>query len=516
MTEFDLPATAENYDRWASTDPSVPALSVVLADHGDWQAALDGAAEAGAGEPPLAPSHQTRREAWDEQWGAAVADRAAAGRTQTEIAADLDQPIERVRSYLWANGIKTVGMQAGRRQEAWDIEFGPAVRDLANGERTQVEIAAELDQPIAKVRALLLANGIKTAGQSRRTSPNADRNRQIVEMWATGATLAEVGERFGLTRERVRQLVNKAEAERETTPMDLRRAAHAARWIDFTDTYGPKIRFLAAQCTSIDQIHGHLPDTSAADIAEFLREHGIRCRGDRPVKRRWSDDDVLTCLQVAFDELGPLTVKSYADWAREHEVPGPQTVFNRFGSWTNGMQRAGLEVTLGTARTYRYEWTTQRCIEAVRAWLATAECPSSGEFEMARRSGAELPSLGTLRRFVGGWNQTIRCAEMWQQILDSGAMTVADADLEPKFVATAGVARPPVDVERARADVTRFIGECLANGVHPSTLRYDAWALEHPDVSRMRHVVEAFDSWNAALVACGHTDIRQSPNPLAT
>src|SRR2546421_12992073 len=49
-----------------------------------------------------------------------------------------------------------------------------------------------------------------------RMAPLADttreRNERIVELYRSGVTLQEIGDRFGVTRERIRQIVARAEA----------------------------------------------------------------------------------------------------------------------------------------------------------------------------------------------------------------------------------------------------------------------------------------------------------------
>src|SRR5262249_15200527 len=50
--------------------------------------------------------------------------------------------------------------------------------------------------------------------RSRKGSRNPDRDRQIIEAYTGGAKLEEIGQRFGLTRQRVYQIVTRAHAER--------------------------------------------------------------------------------------------------------------------------------------------------------------------------------------------------------------------------------------------------------------------------------------------------------------
>ena len=518
MAEFDLPPTSENFRRWAAADPTVPALGTVLIEFGSWQRALDfaTAADVAAAAPEAEPEEvQPDPEAWGQQWGAAAIALAEARHRPADIARDLGQPLEQVQAFIDANGLPT-GSLADARQAAWNEKWGPTARERAEAGRTQAQIADDLGEPLAKVRAFLLANGIKTIGQGNRPRPNAERNREIVARWVNGLTLAEAGAPYGLTRERVRQLVAKAGAQRSVTPADLRHQARKQRHTDVAERWGSRIRLLASQCTSVAAIHAHLPDVTTAEISAYMQTNGIRCRGDRPSSRLWSDEDILDSLRTAAEDLELLTAGTYQVWSKEYGAPGPQTVMNGFGSWSAGLQRAGLEPVLGPTRTYRNNWTTQRCIEAVRGWLETAETPTFRYYEQDLRAGADLPSRAALARQVGTWNMAVRCAETWQKVLDSGAMTVDDADLEPHQLTSAGYPRLEVTKDMVRPDVTQFIEQCRTDGVHPSAIRYEKWARSDPDAHSYDRVTEAYGGWNAALVDSGFTAVKRSPNPKVT
>lgn len=51
----------------------------------------------------------------------------------------------------------------------------------------------------------------RTQKRGRKKNPEiAERNRQIIELREKGNTLDQIGKMFGITRERVRQIVSKA------------------------------------------------------------------------------------------------------------------------------------------------------------------------------------------------------------------------------------------------------------------------------------------------------------------
>lgn len=89
----------------------------------------------------------------------------------------------------------------------------PKVYALASQGKTRREIATELGTNVTYVSRLCKRHGIKAVRQERqadkRGQSTLERNEAIRAMYESGHTLQEVGNRYGMTRERVRQIIRK-------------------------------------------------------------------------------------------------------------------------------------------------------------------------------------------------------------------------------------------------------------------------------------------------------------------
>lgn len=91
------------------------------------------------------------------------------------------------------------------------------VADLYVSGMTQAAVAAEFGITTGRVGQILRALGVRmrTGGNKSERAPWApnDRHIAIAEMYKAGATLREVGSKFGITSERARQLLRKLEVD---------------------------------------------------------------------------------------------------------------------------------------------------------------------------------------------------------------------------------------------------------------------------------------------------------------
>lgn len=110
------------------------------------------------------------------------------------------------------------------------------LRLLAAQGLTMAEIARELEQPYFRVRKSVQLLGIEVVQDPRgrpgreprapnppglpkmprapKPDPNAERNARMASMYRQGLTLEKIGQEFGVTRERVRQLIRKQGVKR--------------------------------------------------------------------------------------------------------------------------------------------------------------------------------------------------------------------------------------------------------------------------------------------------------------
>lgn len=132
-----------------------------------------------------------------------LAELAAAGKTAKEISAA--ESISLATVYQWARG---AGIQLERSGEDQKV-LKARILELAVAGKSTDEIALELRvRPyavyrLARVAGISLKRSFKT-----KTDPEREARRsKMAEMYRQGVTLAKIGEQFGMTRERVRQII---------------------------------------------------------------------------------------------------------------------------------------------------------------------------------------------------------------------------------------------------------------------------------------------------------------------
>jgi hypothetical protein len=249
------------------------------------------------------------------------------------------------------------------------------------------------------------------------TSSQASHIARAGEMYALyqdGATLEEVGERYGVTRERVRQLFNKAglatrsrqeASERKRDTVTRRIEEHRKQIVQ---------GFLDARNLDAVAAEHDLPvSTVRAILKEALPSHEYRALADKPWPKQYTDDELIGFLrQAGAAQDGILSLASYRRFAgtrrKGRRWPTPQTYSTRFGSWVKALHAAGMQANAPHARGGK-TFDAGDCLAAVRAVAQKLEkTPTSKEYEQcARQSEGSLPSLQTVRKRCGGWVQAV-------------------------------------------------------------------------------------------------------------
>ena len=253
-----------------------------------------------------------------------------------------------------------------------------------------------------------------------------DRVGEMYELYEGGLTLQEVGEDYGLSRERVRQLFARAGLQTRSVleTAQLKREADRGR--------ADKIVEAFRRTKDVAGVAGEL-EIGRATILEVLRAElpprervAVRSRlgpapGTVPAKarRRYSDEELIAFLREAGAALGgTLSANAYDAFARGRRTsdgrrwPTKQTAWNRFGSWCGAVQAAGLDTHPSSGVGLRERFNREQCVEAVRALCEHLERPPSrSEYERrARESAGELPSVSTVGVRCGGWSEAVRLA----------------------------------------------------------------------------------------------------------
>jgi DNA-binding Lrp family transcriptional regulator len=239
------------------------------------------------------------------------------------------------------------------------------------------------------------------------------RDREIVELRASGETLQAIASRFGLSRERVRQIVEQQRRAVGAPDADSIDAAQIARRLG-----------LAAQ---------HRDDAlarwrSGAPVGEIARETGLSTRAvrrllehhadeaDGAIRRaalnrrsragapRYSDVDLIAAVRRVAATIGRVPAAAeYAEFARELRLPSLSLIQARLG-WRLALRSAGLASASEVRGSHPPRWSETDCWEAVaQVARSIGHAPSIREYARASRGDPQLPSAATVSRRLGGW-----------------------------------------------------------------------------------------------------------------
>ena len=206
--------------------------------------------------------------------------------------------------------------------------------------------------------------------QSRSETADA-RKLQMIALRVEGMTFAQIGKHFGVTRERVRQVIGSEGKE----------AARVKR-----------------------QSKGQ----SAKVLQVELRKREAKARSDerREAQQIEGRRESIKALQLAATYAHPLTGSAYDNLVTIGEVSGPsrQTIANRFGSWVDACEAAGVECGRTLRIDYTRRWTPSEMLAYLRICRdEIGRAPTVREYEIWARTHDGAPSEGTIRKQFGTW-----------------------------------------------------------------------------------------------------------------
>jgi hypothetical protein len=292
----------------------------------------------------------------------------------------------------------------------------------------------------------LPTTGVELAKKIEKDLPNL-RARLAVTRRYSGRSLADIGVELGVTRERVRQII-----ERE---IGRERASRNAIQIEFARH---RISELQGQIETPNKpfpIPGHLsaavddllgrdkPSTADSETLEKIRLHvrgllealpgmnesevlvrtgltsqqlwridpsgvgRLTLRDRAKPLSRWTDAELLELLRKAATYHFPLSGPKWDQLVALGEIDGPsaQLVFKRFGSWTRACELAGVEFVEGVRSDYGRLWSTRDLEEIVVEYLLREQSKGTlHDFENWLSTKDGYPSLPTVRNYLGPWS----------------------------------------------------------------------------------------------------------------
>ncbi|NLE98129.1 MAG: hypothetical protein GX596_09095 [Propionibacterium sp.] len=231
---------------------------------------------------------------------------------------------------------------------------------------------------------------------------HSQRDALMVQGVQAGMTLQVVGDLFGVSRERVRQIVaaagvNTRELRSQQKEQADRRRRRVARHVYGVSLTHPEL--------TIEEL-AEWADTDEATVRQAL-EHRVAVH-EVPYND-WSggasDDELLDGLRRwAAQETGKYTGDAYSEWATSNGLPGKQIPTMRFGGWNNALRRAGLHDLVRDSGGLRPTISDEALWAGVLQFFRDdVESYSYDGYDEWRRDRA-LASGATLRARLGSWS----------------------------------------------------------------------------------------------------------------
>ncbi|HEV7806236.1 MAG TPA: sigma factor-like helix-turn-helix DNA-binding protein [Solirubrobacteraceae bacterium] len=233
---------------------------------------------------------------------------------------------------------------------------------------------------------------------------------QIRTLREAGYSLDEIAARFGITRERVRQILRAHGAPDSELVAEARRQRAA----------------LLAE-SRVDELlalwrAGHEPGSAASalglqtaacksTIARFATDVDKAARRASMSGARggqtYSDREIIFALRAVGAALARVpSAKEYALLARGLELPSLPTVLSRMGGWSRAVEAAGMTpVASSSAAARQRRWTDGACWAALRRVVdELGEVPTVVSYERHAAGREDLPSAATVRNRLGRWS----------------------------------------------------------------------------------------------------------------
>lgn len=234
------------------------------------------------------------------------------------------------------------------------------------------------------------------------------RNDEISKLYQSGLTLEEVGQAFGITRERVRQILYK-----NNTP--IRTKHDRAAIVD-----------AEADLRIEEVVEAYLMDPHMARVADALgmtkvqvrrivfanvEEHRRRAGALHP---EISDAVLISYLKRAKVKVGDkrLSIERYNMLRKKYPTwPSSLTITKRFDTWNKAIAHVGEE-SYATPDGYGSQLITdEQVLEGVRAaWKHYGKAPTIAQYDVFYKEHG-YPSLGTVRNRYKSWVTALEYAK---------------------------------------------------------------------------------------------------------
>jgi len=239
------------------------------------------------------------------------------------------------------------------------------------------------------------------------------RAEQMVFLRRLGYTLEEIGEKYSLTRERVRQIIGN-----KITPNEVRELRDE-RLEQYVEKNREQIIARLREGISLQKIAIEF-DVPLRAINPVLRSAdritlSMRAAQSQ-MERRSQLHDSIPDLQEAARILGRTpSIGDYNELYRFGKLPegalSSQSVIIRFRNWRDACVAAGLTPhdAPSSSKMGAKRYSTERCLKAiVRYYNEYGEWPTYDKYDVAYAK----PCSGTIRKRLGTWTQALLEAQL--------------------------------------------------------------------------------------------------------
>lgn len=246
------------------------------------------------------------------------------------------------------------------------------------------------------------------------------RVRRMLELRRQGWALRRIGDEFGLSHERVRQLLVPFPEAAAQARASRRRAAVAERRRaeDLVLASAPSLDTVFRRVHNDDVVAERFPELDRRLVKAYLRRQFATAPRRGPVAaKHWSVDEILASIIASAGPDGVATGSRYGAWresvlARGGAAPSRPTIHNRFGSWNRAVRQAGLVPGRGRAR-YDRQWSDD-AIEAVVARFVDDQVRTGRSLRWVRfdewlqsQPSDSVPCAALVRVRTGDWSEYV-------------------------------------------------------------------------------------------------------------
>lgn len=241
------------------------------------------------------------------------------------------------------------------------------------------------------------------------------RDEQIIALRAAGVTLAEIGRRFRISRQRVAQIIDRSEQGRvprrevvtARQSADSRRARRQAEEILVLWREGAPVGEIQARAGVSQRAVRDTVAALASDADRRARSDVRRARLAERHRTRYDDAELLDGLRLVATRVGHApSCREYSRLSEGLGLARMPTVYSRFGGWRLALRAAGFDVPADHVRAPR--WSIASCWRAlVSVADQLGDPPSYRRYEHLAAAREDLPSGSTLRLRLGLWPQIV-------------------------------------------------------------------------------------------------------------